>query len=194
MTPGAARSRTPSVQAAPPEDGDVGDRFRHAMRRIASTVTLVTTCNGTVPYGATATSVTSVAMTPPSLLVCLHQQGAVRNRLAGSRSFCVNILKEGQEDLSRAFAGGLTQEQRFQAFGDQWGEEDGIPFLLNAQCAIFCSTEQALDWGTHTIFLGGVRKVRLGSKTGPLLYCDGGFARLERSSAQPAATAIAIRP
>jgi flavin reductase (DIM6/NTAB) family NADH-FMN oxidoreductase RutF len=171
--------------AVPP--GDVADAFRHAMRRMAATVTIVTTSSAGLRCGVTATSVASVSMSPASLLVCLHRQGFVHARLAGASAFCVNVLRAGQEDLSRAFAGGLTQQERFSAFADRWNEEDGIPFLQDAQCALFCSAEHAVDWGTHTVFFGSVRKVRLAGSVSPLLYCNGGFARLE-----PAACGLAL--
>lgn len=172
--------------AAAIPSGDVAEAFRHAMRRMAATVTIITTSNGGLRCGVTATSVASVSLSPPALLVCLHRQGFVHARLAGASAFCVNVLKAGQEDLSRAFAGGLTQQERFSAFADRWNEEDGIPFLQDAQCAILCSSERAVDWGTHTIFLGSVRKVRLAESISPLLYCNGDFGRLEQGVEQPA--------
>lgn len=182
MIRGGARSQPGGDAPACPsrshdESAALANDFRLAMRRIATTVTIITAGDGQGHYGVTATSVTSVAMSPPALLVCLNRQGTLYSRLAPVSSFCVNVLRKGQEHLSRAFSGGLPHDERFSASGD-WLDDGGLPFLRDAQCAIFCETARTLDWGTHAIIVGAVRKVRVGSEVVPLLYCDGGFREL----------------
>lgn len=176
--------KPPAPEDIAPEIG-VTAAFRQAMRGIASTVSVITTRHGDVPCGVTVTSVTSVAMSPPTLLVCLHRQGSLRDRLATTKTFCVNVLRENHQHVSQAFAGGLPQHERFSVANGGWGEEHGVPYLTDAHCAIFCSVEGTLDWGTHTIFLGGVRRVRLSERGAPLLYFDGQFARLDPPAERP---------
>ena len=48
--------------------------FRDSMRRIASTVTIITATDHDRHHGMTVTAVTSVSMEPPSLLVCLNNR------------------------------------------------------------------------------------------------------------------------
>ena len=48
--------------------------FRDAMRRMASTVTIITATDFGRHHGMTVTAVTSVSMDPPSLLVCLNNR------------------------------------------------------------------------------------------------------------------------
>ncbi len=73
--------------------------FLDAMRRVASTVSIITVAGPADRWlGMTATSVTSVAMEPPSLLVCLNRRGGTHDVVKQVGRFCVNVLSEGQAD------------------------------------------------------------------------------------------------
>ena len=50
--------------------------FKNAMRHLAAAVSVVTTGRGDQRTGFTATSVTSLSMEPPALLVCLNRQSS----------------------------------------------------------------------------------------------------------------------
>ena len=173
---GAAGSR--DLGGAGPQE--LCDGFRLAMRRVASTVAIVTTRHDGQRFGATATSVTSAAMSPPSVLVCLNRGGQLCRRVAITGAFCVNLLAKDQADLARIFSGAQSHDARF-AESSGWEEGDDLPFLSDAQCSVFCDTARSMDWGTHTVFIGAVRKVAIHPHVDPLLYCDGGFRNLSRA-------------
>jgi len=150
-------------------NADMGRRFRDAMRTVASTVTVVTACDGRYSHGMTATSVTSVSMEPPSLVVCLNNNTLLREVFLTARTFCVNLLRCGQSDISAAFAGGLPSHERFNV--GAWAKiEDGTRFLTDAQANLFCRKVAAIPYGTHTIFIGEVQSVNLRSSIEPLIY------------------------
>ena len=65
------QKESPALRGA--SDAAAGLSFRAAMRRVASTVTVVTTGGPFSRHGMTATAVTSVSADPPSLLVCINQ-------------------------------------------------------------------------------------------------------------------------
>ncbi|HEX7075546.1 MAG TPA: flavin reductase family protein [Hyphomicrobiaceae bacterium] len=158
----------------------LAEAFRQAMRQFAATVTVVTTGDRERRFGITATAVTSAAMEPPSLLVCINRSASMHGPLTELGRFCVNILKTGQENVSRAFGGGCRQEDRFAS--DQWVIDDcGVPFLPAAQTVVFCKTAQSVECGTHTIFIGEVQRVLVQPEIAPLLYCNGVFGALETS-------------
>lgn len=156
-------------------DHDLKLGFRTAMRRLAATVSIVT---APPRVGMAATSVTSLTLDPPALLVCVNRSASLYPHVSRAGApFCVNMLAGTHGDLSMAFGGGASQEERF-ALGD-WREDGwGAPFLADAQSNLFCVVDALLDYGTHTIVVGRVEAVRLHGEVDPLIYGDGRYGRL----------------
>jgi flavin reductase (DIM6/NTAB) family NADH-FMN oxidoreductase RutF len=166
------KSETPALS--------VQDEFKGAMRRLASTVAIVSAARDEDRYGMTITAVTSYSMTPPTLVVCINRSASLHPLLAGAESalFCVNLLGEGHEDVANVFAGKLPREERF-AMGE-WGQDDsGIPYLRDAQCNLFCRVHSALTVFSHTLFVGTVETVRVHGESRPLIYGNGCYATLQ---------------
>ena len=153
----------------------LNDDFRAAMRRLAATVTLVTMDAGGRPLGMVATAVSSLCAGPPSLLLCVSRTASMHADLVAAPGFCINILHREQEAMARIFADPAQREARFAAAG--WSEEGGIPVLSGAQALLLCDRVQQMDYGTHSIIIGAVRRVRLREDIDPLLYLDGRFTR-----------------
>src|SRR5579862_7315586 len=113
-------------------DQVTGD-FKRAMRRLASTVTIISTsdANGN-RYGMTATAVNSLTMDPPSILICANQSASIHDPLTVRGRFCVNVLTTEHEELVSAFSGRLKGDARFGV--GEWGvDETGMPYLDGAQ-------------------------------------------------------------
>jgi flavin reductase (DIM6/NTAB) family NADH-FMN oxidoreductase RutF len=170
-----------SVGATAAGSGDeVGNRpiapgFRDAMRRLAGTVTIVTVCDGETRHGTTATAVTSLSMDPPSLLVCLNRDTRLYGILSRTDRFCVNLLHCENIEVSRKFASPIPVEERFAA-GDWVSDEAGAPpYLGSALASIQCVKESAVDYGSHTVFIGRVLSVRNREDIAPLVYVDGSY-------------------
>jgi flavin reductase len=150
--------------------------FRRAMRRLASTVTIVTTADGAIWRGMTATSVTAVSVQPPALLVCINRAAALHDTLISSRRFCINLLRAGQGELCRIFSGQRRVADRF-GFGDWQIGDWGIPYLVDAQASLLCSLDLQLSYATHSLCIGLVEGVKISDEVAPLIYQDGGFLR-----------------
>jgi flavin reductase (DIM6/NTAB) family NADH-FMN oxidoreductase RutF len=170
-----------SGQTTATNSGDeIGNRpiapgFRDAMRRLAGTVTIVTVCDGPTRHGTTATAVTSLSMDPPSLVVCLNRDTRLYGLLSRTDRFCVNVLHCENVEVSRRFASPIPIEERFAA-GDWISEETGAPpYLGSALASIQCVKESAVDYGSHTVFIGRVLSVRNRDDIAPLVYVDGGY-------------------
>ena len=161
---------------------DVESLFRSAMRRFPAAVTVVTTSLEGADSGMTATAVTSLSMEPPSLLVCVNRAAAFHEAIAQSSSFCVNLLRQGQEEISAAFGGRLPQERRF-AHG-VWQHRDGIPYLGDAQANIFCRRDSLFAYGSHSIVIGVVTGLLLREEVAPLLYVDGRYGAVAPASSE----------
>lgn len=157
--------------------GEVGDQFRHAMRRVASTVCVVTASDGARRHGMTVTAVTSVSMGPPTLLICINRTCTLHELLLSAKQFCVNVLGSGQKEIAAAFSGGMPPAERF-ADGNWIWREDGVGQLRQAQAVIVCRKEAMLPYVSHTVFLGTVEEVHLAETADPLIYCAGSYNSL----------------
>ena len=153
---------------------DTVQEFRQAMRNFAASVTIVTTEVGGARFGMTATAVTSVSMAPPTMLACVNQGASFHKRIVAKGAFCVNLLGSSHIEECRAFGGGPSPAERFSA-GEWENGPHSLPFLSDAEAAIFCLVDRAIDHGTHTIFIGQVEHVLVKDSGRPLIYLDGGF-------------------
>ncbi|WP_242127384.1 flavin reductase family protein [Sphingobium sp. Sx8-8] len=164
-----------SPRSVAPLNIDVAQAFRGAMRRLAATVTIVTARQGDEWFGMTMTAVTSLSMDPPTLLICVNRKTRLHAVLAAveGASFCVNLLRPGHEEAASAFGGSVEPTARF-GIGE-WACEDGAPYLVDAQSNLFCDVTTAIAYGSHTIFIGAVRQVRLEGDVAPLIYGDGRY-------------------
>ena len=154
---------------------EVKAAFRNAMRRLAATVTIVTTEEGGRWHGMTATAVTSVSADPPSLLVCVNQSASLHAPLLESGRFGVNLLRACHTELCGIFSGQRDGQERF-TFGEWRTDELGLPYLSDAQASLGCTVELKMPYATHTIFIGRVDSVRIFDEVTPLIYQDGHFA------------------
>lgn len=159
---------TPSVDIA-----QVTGDFKRAMRRLASTVTIMSTAdvNGH-RYGMTATAVNSLTMDPPALLICVNHSASIHDPLTGRGRFCINVLTTEHEELVSAFGGRLKGDARFEV-GEWRTEESGMPYLEGAQCNLFCDVDSVVSFATHSIIIGRVTAVRVEEGISPLIYADG---------------------
>ena len=157
-----------------PNSVDVRSAFRAAMRSYAATVTVVTASDGRRRHGMTATSVTSLSLEPPSLIVCINQTTLLHDILLSARRFCVNVLTRDHSRLSAAFSGAVPPEQRFE-LGEWKQTADGIDFLVDAQTRVFCRKVAMIPFGSHSIVIGEVDDIGSSETAGPLLYRDANY-------------------
>ena len=151
--------------------GPLAEDFRSTMRRVAATVTLLSTAWQGERFGMTATSVTSVSFEPPSLLAIVKHTASIHRPLLAAGRFCVNVLFRGQREFCDAFSGQVEAKDRFQI--GHWVDNDGIPYLRDAQANVFCAVDRTLPYGTHSIVIGRVLGARSKLEVSPLLYLDG---------------------
>jgi flavin reductase (DIM6/NTAB) family NADH-FMN oxidoreductase RutF len=150
-------------------------QFRQLLGRFATGVTVVTTRTPDGrPIGMTASSVASLSLTPPLVLVCVDHRHDMHAALEAARHFALSILAADQEALARRFA--ADTEDRFDGVG--YGEtKQRVPVLDGIVGSIECEKQAAVPGGDHTVFIGLVTG---GSTTErrPLLYYRGGYAGL----------------
>ena len=150
-------------------------QFRQLLGRFATGVTIVTTRD---PHGhpivMTASSVASVSLHPPLLLVCVDQHHDLHPAMKAARRFVLNVLAADQEALSRRFA--AEHPDRFD--GVAYTENrHGIPVLDRVLASIDCEKQGEAPGGDHNVFFGLVTGGAVTDRR-PLLYYRGGYAGL----------------
>jgi len=171
---------------SPQQPGDARAAFLAAMRKVAATISLVTTRENGSAHGMTATAISSLSADPPAILVCIKRSASIHGPLCRVKWFCVNLLGEQHEPLFKEF----TARQgagRF-AVGEWTDGPKRLPCLTDATATLICYLDQQIDYGTHTICIAKVDSVTLAGSARPLLYQDGGsggFAPLRRDAPAP---------
>lgn len=158
---------------------EIKDGFRQAMRRLATTIALVTSGSGENCTGMAATAVMSVTAEPPTLLVAVNRTASIHPVLSNSERFCVNLLADRHKDLVGIFSGKKKGLERFETGAWTTGA-DGIPVLADALASLVCRKTQTLDVTTHTLFIGEVETVVNHDQISPLVWVDGTFAAATR--------------
>lgn len=162
------------ASAALAHDDELLAAFRASMRRLASAVAVVTVQGDDGPVGMAATSVTSLTMDPPAVLVCVNRTAGLHACLAVGTAVCINLLSSHQRDVSSAFGGAMPRDQRFGV--GQWSRDlNGLPSLDEAQANLSCVVESMAAYGTHSIVVARVAGVHLGGHVSPLIYQDGAY-------------------
>ena len=164
-------------------DHDVAsDDFRSAMRHLAGGVSVITVGRGKDITGMTVTSVSSLSVDPPSLVVSINRASSSWPLLERHGFFGVNILTADQLDVAERFTGkgGLKGAERFA--GATWTTAaSGVPLLVGALAAIDCEAEDIIERHSHAIVIGRVLDLRLSSRTAALAYWQGQYVAIDQN-------------
>ncbi len=151
----------------------IQDNFRLAMRRYIYSVSIMSNKDNVDNLNAiTVSSVTSISMDPPSLLICINKSSRIHDSIELGSKFCINLLNNDQEDLSNICSDEDMYDQRFK---DKNWNLDNIPFLKNAQANIFCKVDKLTSYHTHTIVIGLVEDANYADEISTLTYVDGEY-------------------
>lgn len=157
------------------------ESYKAAMRLFGGAVTVLTTMADSGPTGLTATAVCSLSAEPPRLLTCVNRDRFTYRAIAAARSFCINLLHEGQAETARRFAGmtGGGDLDRFAGVAWRPGHT-GAPVIDDALASFDCRVHAILDSGSHGIIIGDVIAIRRieDPTPAPLFYADGQFTTI----------------
>ncbi len=163
------------------------DAFVRTMRRVASSVAVVTTDGPAGCHGATVSAFSSVSADPPMILVCLRAGSRIAEAVAANGNLCVNVLPQDRHDLANRFAGKDDHlvEDRFS--GVEYFGVRGAPPEIDGATIFSGSVAHIVPAGSHSIVICQVQSVREGAAA-PLTYLDGTYHCVVPQS-QPAAGA-----
>jgi flavin reductase (DIM6/NTAB) family NADH-FMN oxidoreductase RutF len=161
-------------------EASTGD-FRSAMRHLAGGVSVITVGRGTDITGMTVTSVSSLSVDPPTLIVSINRESSSWPLLKTRGFFGVNILNAYQLDVAERFSGkdGLKGAARFA--GAQWITlASAVPLLAGALAAIDCEVEDIVERHSHAIVIGRVLDMQLSPRGAGLAYWQGQYVAIDR--------------
>ena len=155
--------------------------FRSAMRRLAGGVSVITAGIGSDISGMTVTSVSSLSVDPPALIVSINREASSWPLMKRYGFFGVNILTSDQIDIAERFTGkgGLKGAARF-AGADWTTRASGVPLLVGALAAIDCEVEDVVERHSHAIVIGRVLDVAVSARTAALAYWQGRYVAIDQ--------------
>ena len=165
---GAMESSTTMTAVAPTQ-------FRSLMSTFPSGVSIVTTSDlDGQPWGMTCSSVCSVAVDPPTLLVCLREGSPTLAAMLRRSTFAVNLLHARARATADLFASGTPHRFDLVRWSDD-SEAAGPHLSYDAHAIADCRISRTVRVGDHTVVFGEVFRVdhpvaEVADNQSPLLY------------------------
>lgn len=148
--------------------------FRKALGCFATGVTVVTTLHpdSKMPAGVTVSAFSSLSLEPPLVLFCLGGKTSSIDSFKTNGHFAINVLAEGQRDLSIRFAS--RSEDKWA--GMKWESGlGGVPLLNGCLATLECKLVNTFEGGDHLIFVGEVQNLTHQEGGLPLVYFRGAY-------------------
>jgi flavin reductase (DIM6/NTAB) family NADH-FMN oxidoreductase RutF len=132
-----------------------GPQFRQLMSAFPTGVAVVTTTTPEeTPRGMTCSAVSSVTLTPPTILICLQQGTRTAVAVRETGTFAVNLLHSRSRAVAEVFAAPVGD--RF-ALVDWKFSLHRLPMLWRDAFAFAeCHVTDTVDVGDHTVYFGHV--------------------------------------
>ena len=145
-------------------------RFRQAMGRLVSGVSVVTTLSRGVDHAMTADTVTSVSLDPLLVLVCVENEARWHEAVVDAQFFGVSVLAADQRPLSEWFATrGRPLHGQLDRAPHHRGPTTGVALLDGALMHLECRTTDIHPAGDHAIVVAEVLSLALPDTVGPAL-------------------------
>ena len=156
-------------QSFPPDAANLR-RFRDALSRFATGITLITTQTMDGPVGFTANSFASVSLDPALVLWSAARSSARFPIFAAAQFYSIHILAQDQTDLINRFVRGGAGFDGLSAAQSA----DGSPILPQALARFDCQQHAVHEGGDHLIIVGRVIQATLRDGA-PLLFNQGQY-------------------
>lgn len=159
------------------------DNFRTMMRGFPTGVAVVTAIDLVAqPWGMTCSSVCSVTLDPPTLLVSLRAKSPTLAAILDRGVFAVNLLHDGAQSTAELFASG--NPERFSLADWHLDSDAAGPHLKRDTHAIAdCRLGTHVPIGDHVVVFGEAFRVTTVGDCFPLLYGLRRYGRWPRTEA-----------
>jgi 3-hydroxy-9,10-secoandrosta-1,3,5(10)-triene-9,17-dione monooxygenase reductase component len=167
---------TASVMIEDVEMQQIDERvFRNVLGHFCTGVTVITSVDETGPLGFAAQSFHALSLDPPLISLSPAKSSTTWPKIRATGQFCVNILSEAQQDVSRRFA---------VSGGDKFGGLDWslsgrqLPLIARSLGHVECKIDAEYDGGDHVIVIGRVLNLAIADDVSPLVFYRGLYHNL----------------
>jgi flavin reductase (DIM6/NTAB) family NADH-FMN oxidoreductase RutF len=143
-----------------------------AFRQLPRAVSVVTFQRGGDWFGITATSLSSLSVDPPTILLSFDCAANILPQAA----FGVSVLAASHAGIANRFGRGALVEPSPDDFEGSWvAAASGVALRSDAVAALECESEEIIDRHGRAIVIGRIRKVFKIGGSGALVYWRGAY-------------------
>ena len=147
-------------------------RYRQVLGHFPTGVCVVAAFHQDHPVGMAIGSFFSISLDPPLVGFCAAKGSSTWPKLRDAGKFCINILADDQEAVSRVFAS--KEADKFAGIG--WDHSPlGSPRITGALAWIDCELSVVHEAGDHDMAIGAVHDLDVSREGGPLVFFRGGY-------------------
>jgi flavin reductase (DIM6/NTAB) family NADH-FMN oxidoreductase RutF len=144
------------------------------MARVPAGVVVISARTENGYRGLTASSLVSISIDPPMVLVGLEREASTRAAVAEGKAFNVNVLTRSQEFIADRFAGRAPAiDLTWKGVPHRLGA-NGIPLIEGCAAWLECRLVEIRSAGDHEVCVGEVTAASAGSGD-PLILWDRAF-------------------
>ncbi|WP_042348425.1 flavin reductase family protein [Bacillus massiliigorillae] len=144
-------------------------KFRDAMGKFATGVTVITTEVDGKEHGMTANAFMSASLHPKLVVISIGENASMLEKIRKSQKFAVNVLSAKQQELSMVFAGQMKEKKAV-----NFARLEDLPVIEGAIAQVTCNVVSEYVEGDHTLFIGSVTNIQLEDEE-PLLFFKGQY-------------------
>jgi flavin reductase (DIM6/NTAB) family NADH-FMN oxidoreductase RutF len=138
-------------------------------------VSVVTFPRGADWFGVTATSLSSLSVEPPTILVSFDCAASI-SPAATQAPFGVSVLAASHAEIADRFGREALVDASLDDFEGSWvAAASGVVLRSDAVAALECETEEIIDRHGRAIVIGRIRNVFKIGGSGALVYWRGAY-------------------
>jgi flavin reductase (DIM6/NTAB) family NADH-FMN oxidoreductase RutF len=147
-----------------------------ALRELPRAVSVVTFQRGADWFGVTATSLSSLSVDPPTILLSFDCAANISPPAGTQAPFGVSVLAASHAEIADRFGRGALVEASSDDFEGSWvASASGVVLRSDAVAALECEVEEIIDRHGRAIVIGRIRNVFKIGGSGALVYWRGAY-------------------
>jgi flavin reductase (DIM6/NTAB) family NADH-FMN oxidoreductase RutF len=147
-----------------------------ALRQLPRAVSVVTFQRDAGWFGVTATSLSSLAIEPPTILLSFDRAASLSPVGATKAPFGISVLAASHAEIADRFGRGALVEASPDDFEGSWvAAPSGVVLRSDAVAALECESEEIIDRHGRAIVIGRIRNVFKIGGSGALVYWRGAY-------------------
>jgi flavin reductase (DIM6/NTAB) family NADH-FMN oxidoreductase RutF len=153
-----------------------GVAYPEALRQLPRAVSVVTFQRGDDRLGVTATSLSSLSLEPPTILVSFDGTASISPAAVTAASFGVSVLGASHVELADRFGRGAPIDPTPDESEGSWvTAASGVVLRSDAIAAFECESEEVIERHGRAIVIGRIRNVFKVGGSGALVYWLGAY-------------------